>query len=358
MSSFIQKHGFVLVAFLGFCLSACSDDSTGNTGGDLGGDVATGPWLADPLRVFPNSLSEIGLYPMAPDLTQTSDLVAHYESTWPGWFNGTALDTYFAIPQGQTIDNNDRSVWLFPPGSVFFMTLLFGDETEGGPIPVETRVLRATAEGWDYAAYQWNDEHTDATLLDGEAPVPVSVTQNEETFEHQIPATLVCQSCHMSDPAFLLGFDELQLNSAFPGADGTQLEELAADGYFSNDIPPDPVQVDHDDEATEAVLGFVEGNCTYCHNGWTGPWSHIDLRHGVFIETTVNQPIESRLMPAGTMIVPGSPEDSILYQAFILDLVPEDPEFMAMPPLGLQRRDTAAAETLRDWILQLGAQRR
>ena len=83
------------------------------------------------------------------------------------------------------------------------------------------------------------------------------------------------------------------------------------------------------------VTGYVYGNCVHCHNGT----KVFDLSPTAFANV-VNQPGRR----GGTLVVPGRPEESLLFEMFSSG---------AMPPLGVQRRDRVAVELIKKWIEEL-----
>jgi len=173
-------------------------------------------------------------------------------------------------------------------------------------------------------------------------------------FDHLIPTKLDCRQCHESNETRIIGFDELRLAAPARGHQKTQLDELHASGLLAGSLPsaPDAVQgtgLERD------VLGYVHGNCAHCHNGTGGPSSSFDMRHDVMIENTVDKKTESDASASGIRIVPGHPEESILFLAFSGET--DNPEVKPMPPVGVQLRDTAAIEHLRTWITSLPSQR-
>ena len=78
-----------------------------------------------------------------------------------------------------------------------------------------------------------------------------------------------------------------------------------------------------DGEGVEAVVEVFEGNCVDCHMGESGS-AGLAL-DGNFCDTTVN--VES-VSGTGLLIVPGSKEDSVLYQRIVDASRP-------MPPTGV-----------------------
>jgi hypothetical protein len=208
-------------------------------------------------------------------------------------------------------------------------------------------VLKKTADGWEYHAYLWAEDRSDAELLDGVYTVPVEVEYQGQTFEHVVPARLDCRKCHESQPVGVIGFDELRLNAPLTeGAATTQLADLADAGLLSN-RPSNPNAIVEDDATTSEVLGYLHGNCAHCHNGWDGPSSAFDMRHPVALDNLVNIETTSELL-SGIRLVPGSKDDSALYRALTRDETLD--ATTAMPPVGVDLVDEYALDLIGDWI--------
>ena len=117
---------------------------------------------------FPHYLSQIGAYenadPHAPVHAMTS-----YTPTFPLWSNGSEKLRAFVQP-----DNAQApSPGDIPNNTLFFKTFLFDDQ------PIETRVIRFINDAPPvYASYRWDDEGSDAELLDGVDAQKVTVTSN------------------------------------------------------------------------------------------------------------------------------------------------------------------------------------
>lgn len=304
-------------------------------GSDAGPDAGTPRWLDDPLAPFPETLSMVGLHTDVPRRTPIARAVP-YAPAWPLWSNGSVKMRYLVLPAGEAVEVDDDG-WRFPVGTVFFKTFAY----EAGP--VETRLIRRTTDGWDYAAYLWRDDGADADRLELRGPAtPVEVTDEGERFEHEVPNVLECRRCHESNPTVIIGFSELQLADG----DDPRLDALAGEGVLIGDVPDDPTTIEAPNTATREVMGYVHGNCVHCHNGGDGPASEFDLRFDVFLESTVGVPTDGSSSPAGHRISPGAPAASVLYRM----LTRTDGAAQPMPPIGVQRTDEAAVARVRDWI--------
>lgn len=324
-------------------------------GAENAADVEQAPdvpgWLTQPERALPHTLSEVGVYPDA-NLNAPHPEAIAYEPRHPLWSNGSEKHRYFVLPEGTGIDTTLSDDWGFPEGTLFFKTFTYparaGGDASQGPIPLETRVLWKTDEGFEYGVYLWDEDASDAHLLDASQSPEVSVEIDEEALQHQVPATLDCRKCHESQRSSILGFDELNLNWATDGTQ-TQLERFAAGGILSP-LPGEPAVITHENPTTQRVLEYFEGNCVHCHNGGDFINSAFDLRHPVAVQNLINQETQGEAL-GGIRIVPGAPEESALFIAVSRDETAEASQ--AMPPVGVQRVDQAVIDLLRQWIMDL-----
>lgn len=307
-------------------------------------------WLTQPERALPQTLSEVGLYADA-NLAAPHPRAIAYEPMHPLWSNGSAKRRYIVLPEGTSIDTILSDDWGFPDGTLFFKTFTYPARGGGdalGQIPVETRVLWKTDDGFEYGVYLWDEDASDAHLLDASESSEVWVEIDGETFQHRVPAKLDCRKCHESQSSSILGFDELNLNSVAEGTQ-TQLERFAANGILSS-LPTKPAVIAHEDPTTQRVLEYFEGNCVHCHNGGDFTNSAFDLRHPVAVQNLVDQETQGEAI-GGIRVVPGAPDESALFLAFSRDRTAEASQ--AMPPVGVQRVDQAAVDLLRQWIVDL-----
>lgn len=235
-----------------------------------------------------------------------------YAPRHPLWTNGADKVRAVVAPDGTRPD-----VDAVPPGTLFFK------EITAGGVLVETRVIRITADGPEYAAYvHVGGDPERAFRTTDVASREVAVEVDGEAFVHVVPSDTQCAMCHEAGAGPILGFTALQLD--------TPLATLGVS------------------EVDEAVVGYALGNCAHCHNGSGAPGASFDLRPAVFVAHTVDVPTAGSASAAGLRVVPGAPERSVLYRALVADhgVAP-------MPPLGVQRRDEAFAEVLAAWITAL-----
>jgi hypothetical protein len=186
-------------------------------------------------------------------------------------------------------------------------------------------LLRLKDDGWELAAYAWDDAGKDAALLDLKRSQAREILNDDDAVvEHSIPSRLECRQCHESAPSEVLGINALQ--------------EAKLSGHGP---------------LTTEVLGYLVGNCIHCHNGSNGAASSFDLRPEVALKNLIDRPTESSATADGIRVVPGKPEESVM---FLGVQGSSDLEVKDMPPLGVAERDESAISLLRNWITALGSE--
>jgi hypothetical protein len=116
------------------------------------------------------------------------------------------------------------------------------------------------------------------------------------------------------------------------------------------------------DVATVEALGYLHGNCGFCHNPSGAAWSRtgLDLHLPALASdpasapgysTTVGVGLDAFRHPEASLrIAPGRPDASAL-----LLRLSSGQAGQAMPPVGRQQVDVEGVEVVRRWIEQLGA---
>ncbi|MGB5810331.1 MAG: hypothetical protein WBG86_07370 [Polyangiales bacterium] len=308
-------------------LSACGDDS---------GEATGTRWLTTSEDSPPTLLSGVGLYTEMATREVYDDLIT-YEPNHPLYSNGLAKERHLYVPEGVSIDGVGSRDWEFPEGTLIAKTFVY----EGAP--VETRLIFLTDDGWDYALYQWSDDAMDATRLEGNwGEVPLVLGGGERS--HTLPGRLDCRTCHETHEAVagapVLGIDPWQASEA-----------LAASGVFSSS--PTRLTAEGRTAAETAAFSYFIGNCTSCHNGGDSINSSFSLYPGDAVASTVDQPTESET-GAGIRVVPGVPEESVLFVTVVEAPKPSyRGPFKDMPPIGVDETDPLAEPILREWIEEL-----
>jgi hypothetical protein len=318
--------------------------------GCSGSEEASSPeptprWLVDaPLSALPAKLSEVGIY-AGSRVSAPLEPAVSYEPGYPLWSDGGQKFRSIVLPEGSHIDASDPQNYVFPLGTLIFKTFAFATpESPDVSVPVETRLLRLSDDGWELSAYGWNDNATDADLLDLKRGQTREVLSDDGALvQHVIPSRLECRQCHESSQSEVLGINELQ---------------LAKSGSLSDVAPrltpapgPAPLALPAHGPLTTAALGYFVGNCVHCHNGSNGAASSFDLRPDVALANVVDEPTASSATADGIRVVPGEPEQSVLYLGVKGGT---ELEVKDKPPLGVALRDENALQMLGDWITALG----
>lgn len=308
----------------------------------------------------PARLADTGLY--APGSTTIlGPGVRPYSPQYPLWSDGAAKRRWVYIPPGTTIDASNPHEWSFPVGTRFWKEFAFNGRK------VETRLIwRASADRWVYAAYQWNEDGTEATLAPADG-VPQALEIASGRY-HAIPSETDCAACHGTGRARVLGFTALQLS---PDRDPRAIHgEALAPGMLTlatlreeGLLEPAPAAIDASprirtrDPETRAVMGYMLANCGSCHNGRgeiaaMGPTIRVDdlLRDADAVAASL-------LTQRTRWQVPGVPEgQSVLVDvhapersAILVRMRSRQPSSQ-MPPLGTVVRDIEAVDRIARWI--------
>jgi hypothetical protein len=348
--------------------------------------------ICNPTMRMPKSIKDTGIYPAIPDLSKHAGRLIAYSPEPALWSDGLSKERFLLLPEGTKIDNTDPKRWILPIGTVFVKSFFADDHKI-----IETRFVRRNDEDpalgfpFEYYTYKWNAAGTDAEMegwTDGAAfqprdamwpPDPVAVTLQGKPHMHPIPGRDDCGACHEENRGTdlkgmgFIGFDEIRLNHALPGAQQTQLQALAAQGLFLK--PPGTQEITGANELETRVKRFIFGNCVHCHNDPAGNDGPMDLHPDVLIEQVRNVAIMGHIEapPGFKRVIPGKPLMSVVYvqaakMAAMVNKQYSTPtkQYMLrdMPPVGVTLAPTGAnlppgtaggdpIKDLLDWITVL-----
>lgn len=319
---------------------------------------------ADKHRQFPAKLSETGLFASTKDMTPAPGVIP-YSVNVPLWSDNAAKQRYLALPAAGQVEFSDTSHWTLPQGTVV-MKSFFVDLTEGDPksrVPLETRILINTASGWEGYTYVWNDDQSDAFLIDASMTVPLDITTSEGEVHGTwyFPSRSDCQACHTNAEKFVLSVNTRQLNRIhdYPTGPENQLAMLEKLGVFSKPLPAKPEKLDTYpawEEATASseklARAYLDVNCAFCHSPGGPGNSPIDLRYHTPSERMWligHAPRGSRVSgtPATAIVQPGRPQDSELIRRMDYRGPGQ------MPTLATFVKDQKAIDIVSDWIQSL-----
>ncbi|WP_405383482.1 Ig-like domain-containing protein [Maribacter sp. LLG6340-A2] len=324
----------------------------------------------------PQLLSETGAFTNMETLVPNQGLLP-YELIESFWSDGAEKKRWMAIPNNGTHNTSTEQIsfsenddWQFPVGSVLVkhFELPIDENNPSLTRRLETRFsVKASTGSFYFLTYKWNEQQTDAVLLETGLDENISVTKSDGSTEIQkwsYPSTQDCISCHNPATGGALGTNTRYLNSDYTyettGRTANQLVTLSHLGILDetiNDAATPNFQTYkamNDPLATldEKARSYMDLNCAYCHRpGGTGDRAQFDLRlfnslaqTGLF-DAGTNSPIG---IPGERIFVPGSADESILYHR----TNSSDPSIM-MPPISKNRVDAKAVQLIRDWINQM-----
>ena len=345
--------------------------------------LAKAPPEAAPAHPFPRKLSETGLFSSTKTNTPAAGLIP-YSVNAELWSDGAKKERFLAIPGAGRIEFDGVNYpqpapgadpgWRFPHDTVIVKT--FALELEAGNPKslrrLETRILHhkhmpGTEEYgdqfWRGYTYVWNDEQTDAELLDAGGldreftVVDAAAPGGRRKQTWHFPSRAECTLCHTMSAKYALGVSTLQLNRDhdYDGVVANQLQTLDHIGLFTKRLPkkPDalPKLVDYRDAAQPLHLrarSYLHANCAHCHRKWGGGNADFQLLALLPLDETGivdAKPGQGTLGVDGAKILaPGAPDRSLLAVRV------QKLGLGRMPHVGSNVVDKQAAEILEAWI--------
>jgi putative heme-binding domain-containing protein len=316
----------------------------------------------DTSATFPRKLSETGLFSDIRNLTPAAGVVP-YQVTVDRWLDGAKAKRLVAIPGQEkiTLATGDATA-AYPDGTVFVkhLELPFGED--GAAIRLETQILHYEAGTWRPYAYLWNDDATDAALVDptGASKPLRSPTEPSKLLDRTWHANAVneCKLCHNAGPKYVLGFTAEQLEpvkkprferSPQPQLDWlTELGALAKRPELPADYPlrlVDPFDTAHSLE--DRARSYLHANCAACHHPGGNAIVSFFLRRDLpfdKLNTNKGTGIGTFGMTEAKLIVPGDPYRSVLmYRMAKLG-------YARMPYIGSRLVDSRGVGLIEGWI--------
>lgn len=320
-----------------------------------GGSQATANWP-------PPTLQATGLYADWAS-KQVAPENLPFSPQYPLWTDGAKKSRWMYLPEGQFIDASNPDVWQFPVGTRLWKEFRFERRAE-------TRFIEHTAEGWQFAAYAWNEDESEAPLapeLGVRQSVPI-----RDGIRHAIPSRSDCRVCHEAGPRRVLGVTALQLSpdrdpNALHGeplpASAVDLAMLVERGLVRGlpfDVTRTPPRIAAATPTGRTALGYLSGNCGGCHTGrgelaslafaLDYPLGRSADEPPPAIGTTVGRPSHFQIPDepeAIERVRVGHPDTSVL----VGRMASRNP-LVQMPPLGTRIVDEEALALIRRWITE------
>jgi uncharacterized repeat protein (TIGR03806 family) len=296
---------------------------------------------------FATRLSDTGIFTSTKE-HRVQPGVIPYSVNAAGWADGAHIERFIGLPGETQIELTNG--WTFPNGTVLIQTLSLASRR------IETRLLTRQAGQWAGYSYRWNDEQSDAALVErngDEVLVPGSDTLGRRKWRY--PGRAECLACHSRAANFVLGFTQLQLDKShdYGAVRDNQLRTLQHIGLFNGpkikgakEKLVDAYDATHDLDAR--ARSYLHVNCSVCHVEAGGGNAKMELGASTKLEKM--NLLEARPqhdtfgIDNAMLIAPGDPDRSILYQRVSRRGRGQ------MPPLVTSVTDDAGVTLLRDWI--------
>ncbi len=361
---------------------------------------------------FPHNLSETGLFKKTDQHTLAGGVIP-FSVNAPLWADHATAEYLVGVPEAGKIgwyDENQpipgtimKRQLVFPTNSVLAKT--YSMEMEAGKPEsrrrIETQLLHYNGRTWIGYSYRWNDDQSDAQLVDAAgAETVLDVTDpnapggiRRQTWAFHGRAT--CVRCHNPWAQHTLAFNipQLNRNHAYGSVESHQLATLLHAGLLERRFPEPTAQelaeavanpeaaakaqAERDalaklppeetvDYATLPTLAnpydpsaaldhrarsYLHANCAHCHQMGAGGTADIELRTTFKIEKTKAldaKPLQGTFGIANAAILsPGDPYRSLLY--FRMAKLGRG----RMPHVGSEVIDEPALELMQAWIRQL-----
>ncbi len=332
---------------------------------------------------FPRKLSETGIFASTKD-HKVAPGVIPYSVNAQLWGDHTSKERFIAIPGEGKIGFDQVTYpqpspgappgWHFPDDTVLVKT--FSMEMErGNPKSrkrLETRILHfrqfpGTEEYgdqyWRGYTYVWNDEQTDAELLDAKGldrKLPIKVGDRTVEQTYRFPSRAECTLCHTTAAKYALGVSTLQMNRDhdYGGVVANQLATLEHIGLFTGKLPaaPDklPKLADYHDASLPVAVrarAYLHANCAHCHMKWGGGNAEFKLLATLPVQEMgiVNVPPAHGDfgVKGARLLVPGAPAQSMIVHRMALTGLGR------MPHIGSRVVDEAAVKLVTEWVRQM-----
>jgi uncharacterized repeat protein (TIGR03806 family) len=339
---------------------------------------------AKPQTPFPRKLSETGIFASTKD-HKVAPGVIPYSVNAQLWGDHASKERFIAIPGDGQIGFDEITYpqpspgappgWRFPDGTVLVKTFIMemGRGNAKSRKRLETRLLHfqqfpGTQEYgdqyWRGYTYVWNDEQTDADLLDEKGldkELSIRGLDGRITKQtYRFPSRAECTLCHTNAAKFALGVSTMQMNRDhdYSGVIANQLATLEHIGLFTKKLPKAPADLpklaDFNDESLPVAVrarSYLHSNCAHCHMKWGGGNAEFKLLSTITVPemgiVSVKAAHGDFGIKGAKLLVPGHPEQSVIHHRMAMTGLGR------MPHIGSKVVDEQAVRFVGEWIRQM-----
>lgn len=294
----------------------------------------------------PSLLSETGCFADT-NTKQVAPGVIPFDVNAPLWSDHAKKGRYLALPANTKMGYAADGAFEFPEGTILLKNFELAERW------LETRILRRNAEGWTGYVYKWNEDASDAVLLDGQLTERVEGPDGPQTWLY--PSRSDCDICHTQESGGALGPSARQLNRGYDydGTSFNQLAALAGAGYIDlPDVPAALPAFPHPDDQSASFEALaraaLDTNCAMCHRPNGAANANIDLRATTPLAdlgVCDQVPAQGDLgIEDARLVAPGDPTRSVLLQRMLRRGRDR------MPPLATNVVDVRGTGVIGAWI--------
>ncbi|MFN0195575.1 MAG: PQQ-dependent sugar dehydrogenase [Planctomycetaceae bacterium] len=320
---------------------------------------------------FPRQLSETGLFASVAD-QQPATGVVPYTVNVPQWIDNGVKERFVGLPGESKITfrelSSNATSWEFENGTTVAETISL-DMEEGNPSSrkrIETRILVRQQNHWLGYSYLWNDEQTDATLVEArgrDLMFDIKSTSEPGGSRRQtwhIPSRNECMVCHSRAAAFVLGLRTEQMNCDFDyaGIVDNQLRAFEHAEMFTSALPKRPHEFgslknpyDESADLEARARSYLHVNCSVCHvvdGGGNSKMVMLSDTKPDEMKLLNEKPMHGNFgLTDANLVTPGDPFASVLY--YRLSKIGRG----RMPLVGSNLTDRQGVRLMYDWIAQL-----
>lgn len=308
-------------------------------------------------QAFPRKLSETGLF--ADAVTEEPNPgVVPFSIKAPLWQDGATAERWLAMPNSEPaglLAEQRGTVKILRAtvagGTVFVRTIAL-ELIRGNPASrrrIETQLLHFDGREWHGYTYRWNEDQTDAELVEAAGDSATWTVQDasapggQRSLSWRYHSRSECLQCHNDDAGRALGF--------VPG--NLDVKQLHADGIVTADYLPAALAaalVNPADSHAPIDLrarSWLHANCAHCHRFQGGGSGIFRVNIEVPDDDTLlaTRPLQGDFgLPDARVVAPGAPERSTLFYR----MAKSGPGHM--PQLGATTVDPTGMRVLWDWI--------
>ena len=338
---------------------------------------AVAPLDALTVAAFPRLLSQTGIFESTRENKIAAGVIP-YSVNSPLWSDGAVKERFLALPNNQKMDYNPDGTWGFSDGAVLVKTFAMEME-KGDPASVkrlETRLLHYEQDHWRGYTYVWNDDQTDAKLLEGKAGLDKKLEIKDgsapggkrEQVWH-FPGRSECTLCHTMPANYVLGLNTAQMNKDqnYNGVAANQIATLERIGMFKRPVASyykkdeatglikkwNKLADPHDADAPldGRARAYLQANCAHCHMKWGGGNADFELQWWMAITLTKTLDVKPAHGEWGLtdprLIAPGDPSRSLMSHR--MKLLNEG----RMPRLASTVVDGDGVKLIEEWISKM-----